>query len=267
MEQGVAAEPPCPVVFDQRWVYPAMGFERYKHEVRAWSKTACPHPGFALADEPLRRVSLLEAIDSHGGADAFPVLTSSLPAPDEGAFTSETSALCLRELDRLAGMMRAESTMAVLIDVDSGDALRVNESADTLISLPRFPPGNPRVITFDERHRMSSTEGLNPRATTTWMTADAVVHVRSAATGEVCFSSQEFTQAPAGDEWIFRAGPDRSVRHSSPITFWAMGVERWPVHMRAEIRPLDIDVFLPGVAELRALFAASVLTGNSVIWY
>ncbi|MFG2039448.1 hypothetical protein [Dactylosporangium sp. NPDC048998] len=157
--------------------------------------------------------------------------------------------------------------MIVLTDVDNDAIVHVYDG-DELVALPKRPSTWGSIVSFDEQYR---ADGLPPspgdRLTTTWLGPDALVRVRDAFTGEELFAAAEFTQRADGDSWVFRdTVSGAEARHCSPVVQPDQR-SSLPARLRAAVRPVGIDVFLAGVAHLRALFTASVQTGRPVFWH
>ncbi len=211
-------------------------------------------------------MALCEAMASYGGEHAFPSLRASLPTGNGGSVTAVDSARCLAEIDRLGDLMSARS-MVCIVDADTDVVVFVGPESD-LVAAPRHHAPEPAGFRFDERaavHGLAAVDG-SPM-TSTWLGGDAVVRVHD-ADGSLLFAARAFVQERAGEDWIFRDDQiGVTMRHCSPVGWWdGLPNENEPHRMRAEIRPVQIDDYLPGVAELRELFEASVHTGRPVHW-
>lgn len=261
-ETGAATPPPCPVVFDETWIHPASGFEGRKDEVREWTKTACAHPWFRLVDHQVRRMAMLKAMAGFGDAAAFPVVHAAMPRRNGGSVTPADSARCLAELDRLQMLMGQDST-AVIVNSDTGEIVFALRDDDGLAGVPRTFEPIPAMFGFDEGGAVRGINRIQGRPlTSTWLGADAVVRVLD-TDGSLLLVAKAFAQEPDGGDWLLRdESTGATVHHCSPVG--QRGSE--PHRMHAEIRPIDIDFYLPGVAELRELFEASVATGRPVYW-
>jgi hypothetical protein len=268
LDNGTALPPPCPIVVEGEWVHPAEGHADRWRAVREWAETACPHPQFRLVDGRVVRSAVRGALDDHGGVDVFPALLSALPTLNGGRVSPRRAADCVVELDHLADLMRRIATMVVLVDDADGEIVRVYDDehytgGDEPIGLPPTEPGVPTVVSFDDRYGATMQPAPDRPWTVTWLGRDTEVRVRDAGSGEILFSATSFTQYADGDDWMFH--DDRTgarVRHRSPVI-----AQPTRFRFRTDIRPVDIDVYLTGVAFLRTLFATSARTGRPVHWY
>jgi hypothetical protein len=158
----------------------------------------------------------------------------------------------------------AERTMAVIVNADDGGIVFV-ASRGQLVSMPQYfdPPTLAANVGFD---LTDANHGAGPFVrplAATYLGEDAVVRAIY-ADGSILFTSRELVQEPDSNSWIFRdAVTNVSVRHWAPLFRPATS---GPVRLRAELRPMDIDRYLTGVAGLRELFQTSVRTGRPVHW-
>jgi hypothetical protein len=210
-------------------------------------------------------MALLEADEACGGRAAFPALYATLPTANDGEVTPSESADCLAELDALRELMRS-GQMVVIVDDDTNAVVHVDEH-DELVSLSddSFLPPVPRIISFGLDYQITANPPIDGPVTATWLGRDGVVRVRDSQ-GRELWQARAFTQTPDDDHWVFRdVLSGQAVRHRSPIPPAPHSKAR-SSRLRAEIQPYDSDLALPGVAELRELFDASVRTGRSVFW-
>jgi hypothetical protein len=242
LETGLAVPPPYPVFRDQCWthaVYPGDGIDwERQREIRAWAETACAHPQFWLVQHQVLQGSLQRHLKEHG---EFPALWAALPTWNGGEVYPASAARCLAEFDRLGALM-SMGTMTVIVDADDGTVVFVDPDSEQVSSSRRNEhwtmlgaDGVVRVIDYDDR---------------------------------VLFEAREFTQERSAEHWLFRdEATGATVHHGAPAMWWDGTPEADEPHrMRAEVRPVDIDVYIPGVASLRELFRVSVRTGRPVIW-
>jgi hypothetical protein len=265
-EGGRAVPPPCPIWINEVWAVPVEDTTANRELVRAWAETACPHRQFWLIRHWVRKMGLLEAMASRGGAAAFPVLYAALPTHNGGEVAPDASAACLSELDTLREQMRSEPPMAVLLDGDTGTVLWVHEPEDGHIS-HGAPDAGPRIFWFDEAYQLHSNPEVGEPFTSVWLEADGLIRVRD-RTGHELWQSRDFTQETDGQFRIHRDRPSRAeIRHLAWIPqHRPADPEPPPTHLRVEIRPYDSDVAIGGIAGLRELFEASVRTGRPVVW-
>jgi hypothetical protein len=164
-------------------------------------------------------------------------------------------------------MFMSERSMVVIVDADT-NAVVFADRRSRLVATPRTHLEKLYILGFDERGAMKGLTAVPGRPmTSTWLAQDAVVYVLD-ATGSPLFAARAFVQERDGEDWIFRdEETGATVRHCSPVT-WRdrMDTVHEKHRMRAEIRPIDIDHYLAGVADLRELFEASVQTGRPVHW-
>jgi hypothetical protein len=132
--------------------------------------------------------------------------------------------------------------MTVIADVDTGAVVFVDPD-DPVVATPRQHIPGPAIVGFDEHYAVRGLTPLPGRPmTSTWLDDDAVVRLRDEETG-------------------------RTVRHSSPVSPWyGHPDDDRRLRLRTEVRPIDIDCYVAGVAELRDLFTTSVRTGRPVYW-
>jgi len=272
LDEGTALPPPCPVVADEGWVRPASGHDDQWRAVRDWAETACQHRQFWLVEGRVIRSALRAALDDHGGPVVYPALLSALPSLNGGSVSPRQAADCVAELDRLADLMRRVATMVVLVDDTDAAVVWVYDDecyagSDEPIGFPDGPPGQPSIIGFDEGHRITTRPDPGRPSTVTWLGRDATVRVRDADTGTVKFAATEFTQHADRDGWMFHdKSTGTQVRHCSPIR-GSDGEPGTGCRFHTETRPVDIDIYLPGVAFLRRLFATSARTDRTVYWH
>ncbi|WP_327002384.1 hypothetical protein OHA72_45825 [Dactylosporangium sp. NBC_01737] len=266
LDTGVSTPPPCPIVFHGPWVAPAPGYQAQQRDVDTWAQAACAHPGLQLVDDQISRGQLRETLAGFGGAATFPALHAAILDPVDDQVPPDDSARCLAELDHLAVLTRADR-MVVLIDADDGTVLHVR-STDRLVSFPRIHAMTPPyAVNVDAAHRIHGMTGLpDVPLTTVWLDEDAIVRVRD-ADGVELFAAREFRQEAAGHGWQFRNDiTGAEVLHSSPVP-WS-GVDRpRPARLRAEDRPMDIDIYISSVALLRELFTTSMRVKRPVWLY
>jgi hypothetical protein len=265
-EAGAAVPAPCPVKRSGAWLVPAPGYEAMLHEVVEWNKRACQHPWCFLVDHQVRKMALLEAMATYGAARTFPVIHAKLPTCNGGQVSPTESARCLAEFDHLGALM-SERSMVVIADADTGEVVFVDPD-DEVVADPRHHSPGPAIYGYD-RHR--AVIGLTPLPdkpmTSTWLDDDAVVRLVDAH-GSVLLETREFVQERTNADWTFRdERTGKVVHHCSPVSFWdGTPKEDRPHRMRAEVRPVDIDNYVSGVAELRELFTTSVRTGRPIYW-
>lgn len=268
LSEGVANPPPCPVVFTDDYVSPAPGYEELDDEVEAWAEHACAHRQLRLVAGQVFTGPLRGAMADHGGEQAYPALAASLPRNNWGSVPPDQARVCLEELQRLSEMMR-DQPMVVIVDLVAATVLHVLRENSRLIGWPlRYIP-RPGMTQADGQwrvHGLTTPPGV--QTTMVWLDADGVIRVRDTEHGRTLFAATELVQYAAGDRWIFHdVHSGTELCHDSPIRWHDNALVRLPERLRAETQSMDIDLYLYGVAHLRALFTAAVQTGNPVCWY
>jgi hypothetical protein len=162
--------------------------------------------------------SLQYYLKKHGD---FPALRAALPTWNGGEVYPADSARCLADFDRLGALM-SPGTMTVIVDADDGTVVFVNPDGEQV---------------------SSSRRGEH----WTMLGADGVVRVID-ADDRVLFASREFTQERSAEGWLFRdEATGATVHHGAPVMWWdGTPEEDAPHRMRAEVRPIDIDVYISG---------------------
>lgn len=265
-ETDLAVAPPCPVIREGAWIYAAPGYETRQREIEAWAEMACDHPRFRLVEHQVRNWAMLDAMAGYGGEATFPMIHAALPTHNGGSLDPADAARCVAEVDRLGALM-SEGSMVAIVDANDGTVVFADPDG-SLVASPRHHEPDLAIFGFDERGAVQGLTAVAGRPmTSTWLGDDAVVRVVD-ADGSVLFAARELVQERDGEDWIFRdERTGATVRHCSPVGWWdGMPQESQPHRMRAEIRPIDIDDYLAGVAELRELFQTSIRTGRPIYW-
>ncbi len=251
-EDGTAAQAPCEVrLDDEGYLEPLEG--RFTEAFSRWETSACPHEDMQLASERISNwggYRLFQQALGDAGWEHFPTLRRTLPEANDGLLRSADAAACLEELDRFRDLYAGQET--VLIDLDTRDELR--SSVEVYGGLFILGGRSGVDVGFD-------AEGIFfcDRETEEELFRAKRIRQnrRPAPVGEVLYRFRDLDSERTFDsaQGISTDGPDPKA----PAT-------RHPERLAVEQRPRTADDFAYAMRGLRAVFEASVQTGNPVRW-
>ncbi|MET7470396.1 hypothetical protein ACFYON_01215 [Micromonospora sp. NPDC005686] len=208
----------------------------------AWmSGDACPHPDMALVSECVSNwsgVRLFQQASRAAGEHRFPTLAAALPDVNGGSLPADRAAVALAELDAFAGTARITDEVE-LIDEATGRVLM--QYVEDYRGLFMYGPG--------------FQAGVDPDGFFVLDRADPPVTL---------FRATRFTQRPLpGGRVEFTVGGTRTTVAMRPVGGHG---EPPPERLAVRTRSRSGDDFAYLVEPLRRLCAASVASGNPVMW-
>lgn len=220
-----------------------------------WAETCCPHPEMWLALERISNwagVRDFKAALALLGAERFPVLLRELPGGNGGMLAPAVAAQALDELARFEAA-GAIGSNAVLVETATGEPVIVQFLSGEGLFL--FGEGRSAGLDAQGLFLIDAETGaiifrcrqLHQSGPEGGPITDAEAHVRwrDLETGQVCDT------APA------IAAPDAGPG----------GAHRFPATLQVETRPRMPADFGYILRPLATVFAASVQTGNPVMWF
>ena len=208
----------------------------------AWQAEACPHKAMEQANEHVSNwagVRLFQQALHAAGEHRFPTLAAALPDANGGSLTADQAAVALAELDAFARTDRITDEVEL---VDEATGAVVMQYVEAYRGLFMFGPG--------------FQAGVDPDGFFVLDRADPPVTL---------FRAVRFGQRPLpGDRVEFTAGGTRTVVAMRPVGEHG---EPPPERLGVRTRCGWGGDFAYIVEPLRRLCAASVATGNPVMWY
>ncbi|MEW2594565.1 hypothetical protein AB0893_29565 [Micromonospora aurantiaca] len=205
------------------------------------SGDACPHPDMALASEGVANwagVRLFQQAIRAADPERFPTLAATLPDVNGGSLPADRAAVALAELDAFAGTARITDEVEL---IDEATGAVVMQYVEAYRGLFMFGPG--------------FQAGVDP---------DGFFVLDRADPPATLFRAVRFGQRPLpGDRVELTAGGTRTVVAMRPV-----GEHGEPPPERLAVRTQSRSGgdFAYIVEPLRRLCAASVATGNPVMW-
>ncbi|MDO3687244.1 hypothetical protein [Micromonospora sp. C28ISP2-4] len=208
----------------------------------AWKAEACPHKAMEQASEHVSNwagVRLFQQALRAAGEHRFPALAAALPDVNGGFLPADRAAVALAELDAFADVVRVTDEVEL---IDEATGAVVMQYVEAYRGLFMFGPG--------------FQAGVDPDGFFVLDRADPPVTL---------FRAVRFGQRPLpGDRVEFTPGGTRTV-----VAMRSVGEhgEPPPERLAVRTRSRSGDDFAYIVEPLRRLCAASVATGNPVMWY
>ncbi|MET7836284.1 hypothetical protein ABZS44_26080 [Micromonospora sediminicola] len=241
---------PCPVGpvgYDEEGrltLLPTDGYDAAAENVfYAWmAENACPHRHMELVSEGLANwtgVRMFQQALRAAGADRFPTLVAGLPDGNDGGLTVAQAATALVELDAFRESRIADET--ALVDEATGEVVM------------QYIEDYHGVF----MHGSGWHAGVDPAG---FFVVDTVAQPPS-----TLFRATRFTQRVLPDGRVGLVGDDGT---RATVAMRAVGEHGSPAPERLAVRtgPRRADDYAYLVEPLRRLCAASVATGNPVMW-
>ncbi|MEV6520240.1 hypothetical protein AB0M37_31085 [Micromonospora chalcea] len=207
----------------------------------AWQAEACPHRHMELVSERVSNwagVRLFQQALRAAGEHRFPTLAAALPDANGGSLSADRAAVVLAELDAIAGTDRITDEVEL---IDEATGAVVMQYVEAYRGLFMFGPG--------------FQAGVDP---------DGFFVLDRADPPATLFRAARFGQRPLpGDRVELTAGGTRTVLAMRPVGEHG---EPPPERLAVRSRSRSGDDFAYIVEPLRRLCAASVATGNPVMW-
>ncbi|MFJ5542955.1 hypothetical protein [Micromonospora chalcea] len=218
------------------------GNEAAHHTFDAWLAEACPHEAMEQASEHVSNwagVRLFQQALRAAGEHRFPTLAAALPDANGGSLPADRAAVVLAELDAIAGTDRITDEVEL---IDEATGAVVMQYVEAYRGLFMFGP--------------DFQAGVDP---------DGFFVLDRADPPATLFRAVRFGQRPLpGDRVELTAGGTRTVLAMRPVGTHG---EPPPERLAVRSRSRSGDDFAYIVEPLRRLCAASVATGNPVMWF
>ncbi|MEU8072221.1 hypothetical protein [Micromonospora sp. NPDC049151] len=245
-QDGLAA--PCPigpVGYDENGVLtllrPWEGNEAAHDTFLAWVDSACPHETMGLVNEHASNwsgVRLFQQALRAAGEHRFPTLAAALPDVGDGPLPADRAAVALAELD---AFVRTDRVIDEVELVDEATGRVLMPYVEVYRGVFMYGPG--------------FQAGVDPDGFFVQDRADPPVTL---------FRAVRCGQRPLpGDRVEFSVGGTRTVVAMRPVSDHG---EPPPERLAVRTRSRSGDDFAYVVEPLRRLCAASVATGNPVMW-
>ncbi|BCY08621.1 hypothetical protein [Actinoplanes sp. L3-i22] len=237
----ITAPPPGPAGLDEDGFFglllPYEGNEDAHHEFWSWQTRACPHPQMEVATERVANwagVRLFQQTMAAAGGEHFPTLRAELPNANGGSTGPAAAALILAELDYFEHEARLPDEV-VLLDEATGELLM------------RYIAAYDGVMMLGPDFRA----GVDPGGFFVNAPSDPPVTL---------FRATRFTQRILDDKRVELTGAGRST--VLPIMPLGSPAE----HLVVQTRPQSASEWDHLLGALRRLCAASIETGNPLMW-